>query len=45
VEVQGGGGARKLAGGGSIPGVPSGGSHGDPADGQAPARRSSEQAL
>jgi hypothetical protein len=37
VEVQGGSGARKLAGGGSIPGVPRGGSHGDPADGQAPA--------
>jgi hypothetical protein len=46
VEVQGGGGgARKLAGGGSIPGVPRGGSHGDPADGQAAARRSGEQAL
>jgi hypothetical protein len=32
VEVQGGGGALKLASGGSIPGVPRGGRHCDPAD-------------
>jgi hypothetical protein len=45
VEVHGGGGAFKLADGGSRPGVPRGGSHGGSADDQMHARRSGERVL
>jgi hypothetical protein len=45
VEVHGGGGALKLANGGSRLGVPHGSSHGGSADGQAHARWSGERVL